>query len=78
MTPFRPPPGPAAAAGAPAGAGQGGRRGYAPGVSVHSRTAGVGQQAPDFTLTDQDGEPFHLAGALATGPVVLVFLRGFG
>jgi peroxiredoxin len=47
-------------------------------VTVHSRTAGVGQQAPDFTLADQDGQPFHLAGALATGPVVLVFLRGFG
>jgi peroxiredoxin len=47
-------------------------------VAVHSQTAGIGQQAPDFTLTDQDGQPFHLADALAAGPVVLVFLRGFG
>jgi len=47
-------------------------------VAVHSSTAGVGQKAPDFTLTDQDGQPFHLAEALASGPVVLVFLRGFG
>jgi len=47
-------------------------------VAVHSRTAGVGQKAPDFTLTDQHGDAFHLADALASGPVVLVFLRGFG
>jgi peroxiredoxin len=47
-------------------------------VSVHSRTATVGQPAPDFTLTDQDGGAFHLADATAEGPVVLVFLRGFG
>ena len=46
-------------------------------MAVHSRTAGAGQQAPDFTLTDQHGQPFHLADALASGPVVLVFLRGF-
>ena len=47
-------------------------------MAVHSRTATVGRPAPDFTLTDQNGHPFHLADALATGPVVLVFLRGFG
>jgi peroxiredoxin len=47
-------------------------------VAVHSRSAGVGRAAPDFTLVDQDGRTFHLAGALANGPVVLVFLRGFG
>jgi peroxiredoxin len=45
-------------------------------VSVHSRTATVGQPAPDFTLTDQHGVPFHLAEADTA--VVLVFLRGFG
>lgn len=45
-------------------------------MSVSSRTASVGQPAPDFTLTDQHDVPFHLAEA--DGPVVLVFLRGFG
>jgi peroxiredoxin len=47
-------------------------------MAVQSRTATVGQPAPDFTLTDQHGAEFHLQGALDTGPVVLVFLRGFG
>jgi len=47
-------------------------------VSVHSRTAGVGAVAPDFTLTDQHGVPFQLSLVTAAGPVVLVFLRGFG
>ena len=47
-------------------------------MTVHSRTAAVGQQAPDFTLTDQHGDEFHLSDALGAGPVVLVFLRGFG
>jgi peroxiredoxin len=47
-------------------------------MSVHSRTAAIGQQAPDFTLTDQHGTAFHLADAVGDGPVVVVFLRGFG
>jgi peroxiredoxin len=47
-------------------------------MTVHSRTAAVGQRAPDFTLADQHGTDFHLAEASGTGPVVLVFLRGFG
>ena len=47
-------------------------------MSVHSRTTSVGEQAPDFTLTDQHGTDFHLADATDAGPVVLVFLRGFG
>ena len=47
-------------------------------MTVHSRTAAVGQQAPDFTLSDQHGVDFHLRDALGDGPVVLVFLRGFG
>ena len=47
-------------------------------MTVRSRTASVGQPAPDFTLTDQHGRPFHLAEAVAASPVVLVFLRGFG
>ena len=47
-------------------------------MSVHSKTAAVGQQAPDFELVDQHGETVRLADALGAGPVVLVFLRGFG
>ena len=47
-------------------------------MSVSSRTANKGRPAPDFTLTDQHGTPFHLGDAVADGPVVLVFLRGFG
>ena len=47
-------------------------------MAVHSRTATVGQRAPDFTLTDQDRNEFHLADAMTEGPVVLVFFRGFG
>lgn len=46
-------------------------------MTVHSRTASVGQQAPDFELTDQHGDTFRLSAALGAGPVVLVFLRGF-
>ena len=46
-------------------------------MSVQSRTASVGQHAPDFTLTDQHGAAFTLSTALDVGPVVLVFLRGF-
>ena len=47
-------------------------------MTVHSRTAAVGEPAPAFTLTDQHGTPFDLTAALGGGPVVLVFLRGFG
>jgi len=47
-------------------------------MTVHSRTAALGQQAPDFTLADQYDNEFQLSEALDTGPVVLVFLRGFG
>jgi peroxiredoxin len=47
-------------------------------MTVHSRTAPVGAAAPDFTLTDQHGAVFHLAKAIGRGPVILVFLRGFG
>jgi peroxiredoxin len=47
-------------------------------MTTHSRTAAVGATAPQFTLTDQHGKEFNLAAALDAGPVVLVFLRGFG
>lgn len=46
-------------------------------MSVRSRTATMGQPAPDFALTDQHGTVFRLSEAVAAGPVVLVFLRGF-
>jgi hypothetical protein len=46
-------------------------------VVTRSRTATAGSPAPDFDLTGPDGVRFHLAEALATGPVVVVFLRGF-
>jgi peroxiredoxin len=47
-------------------------------MATRSRTASIGDAAPDFTLTDQRGTEFHLAEAIARGPTVLVFLRGFG
>ena len=47
-------------------------------MATHSRSANIGQVAPDFTLSDQRGADFHLADAIGAGPVVLVFLRGFG
>ncbi len=46
-------------------------------MAVRSRTASVGRPAPDFTLVDQHGDEFHLAGVSEVSPVVLVFLRGF-
>jgi peroxiredoxin len=42
-----------------------------------SRTARLNEAAPAITLTQADGSPWTLADAHATGPVVLVFLRGF-
>ena len=47
-------------------------------MSTTSRTASGGQPAPDFTLADQHGTTVQLSVAIATGPVVLAFLRGFG
>jgi peroxiredoxin len=44
-------------------------------MTVHSKTAATGRPAPDFTLTDQHGVPFHLADAGTA--VVVAFLRGF-
>lgn len=36
----------------------------------------VAQQAPDFTLPDQDGKPVTLREVYAAGPALLVFYRG--
>ena len=33
----------------------------------------VGDQAPDFTLTDQHGKPVHLKAMLGKGNVVVAF-----
>lgn len=37
---------------------------------------GVGDLAPDFTLTDQDGRSHTLAAERGKRPVVLIFYRG--
>ncbi len=47
-------------------------------MAVHSRTAGTGTPAPDFELADVEGTVHRLSEMVADGPVVLVFLRGFG
>ncbi len=49
-------------------------------TALHVTTAANvadGELAPAFALTAQDGRPVSLASALAHGPVVLVFYRGF-
>lgn len=43
---------------------------------IAERTVRVGDQAPDFTLTNARGEPVTLSDLLAHGPVVLTFYRG--
>jgi peroxiredoxin len=37
----------------------------------------LGQAAPDFTLPDTEGKPWHLSEHLAQGPVVVVFYYGY-
>jgi peroxiredoxin len=39
-------------------------------------TVADGEIAPGFALASQDGTQVSLAGAVAHGPVVLVFYRG--
>ena len=34
-----------------------------------------GSRAPDFVLTDADGEPFRLSSALRSGPVLVTFYK---
>ncbi len=46
-------------------------------MATHSGTAGVGTAAPDLELPDAAGTPVRLFDLLRSGPVVLVFLRGF-
>ena len=40
------------------------------------RAIGLGDQAPDFTLPDQQGRPVALSELLREGPVVVTFYRG--
>ena len=37
----------------------------------------VGEAAPDFTLSNQDGQPVTLSSYRGQQPVVLVFYRGY-
>jgi len=46
-----------------------------PPSGIDARIAAVRSPAPDFTLEGTTGR-FHLADALAKGPVLLVFYRG--
>jgi peroxiredoxin len=45
--------------------------------SRKSRTATVGKAAPDFSLPTVDGGQWKLSEHTGTGPIVLVFLRGY-
>jgi cytochrome oxidase Cu insertion factor (SCO1/SenC/PrrC family) len=42
-----------------------------------AKPVAVGEQAPDFTLTDQNGRSHSLAAQRGKRPVVLVFYRGY-
>jgi len=46
-------------------------------VSPRSTPVGIGETAPDFTLEDQSGNKVTLSSARNSGPVVLVFYRGY-
>ena len=43
---------------------------------ILERTVKVGDQAPDFSLQNADGQEFRLKELLSQGPVVLNFYRG--
>ena len=45
-------------------------------TSVPLNVAELGEPAPQFTLTDVDGGTFSLQEAVATKPLVFVFLPG--
>lgn len=38
----------------------------------------VGDQAPDATLLNQAGNPYHLSDLWSDGPTLLTLLRHFG
>jgi len=43
---------------------------------AQAKRIAVGDEAPDFKLSDLDGNPHHLADLRGKKPVVLVFFRG--
>lgn len=43
---------------------------------ILEQTVKVGDRAPDFSLTNADGQEFRLRELLKQGPVVLSFYRG--
>jgi FtsH-binding integral membrane protein len=45
-------------------------------AALPSTNAAALRTAPDFTLNDHTGRPFHLAEELKRGPVLLIFYRG--
>lgn len=44
---------------------------------ILDRVIKVGAKAPDFALTDQNGNAVALAALLASGPVLMSIFRGF-
>jgi cytochrome oxidase Cu insertion factor (SCO1/SenC/PrrC family) len=50
---------------------------FAAETAKRSSPVATGETAPDFTLVDQNGRKHTLSAALARGPVVLVFYRGY-
>jgi cytochrome oxidase Cu insertion factor (SCO1/SenC/PrrC family) len=48
-----------------------------PAHGQRAKPVAVGEQAPDFTLTDQNGRSQSLAAERGKRPVVLVFYRGY-
>ncbi len=45
-------------------------------LDLESQALNVGARAPDFTLSDGNGESYELKSLLEEGPVVLTFYRG--
>jgi len=45
-------------------------------VPASAGTPRLGQKAPDFTLSDQNGKPVALADLLSPHGAVLIFYRG--
>lgn len=45
-------------------------------AGMAGRAKKIGDQAPDFTLPNTNGESLRLADLLARGPAVLTFYRG--
>jgi AhpC/TSA family len=45
-------------------------------VPLSAQAPRIGQKAPEFTLTDQNGKPVSLANLLSPNGAVLIFYRG--